>query len=186
MIFGFALKPSLFRMSVSTQRASATCRGSSPRPSTAAPVGRRLDQAPSPWRGRVVYGDELLVLRIGRRQHVLRRRREAAVDPHERVAVDRVVDGLPHLEVVERLRAGVHEEVVRVRRRVDLQLARVLRLDGAEPVDRDRVVVVVGLAVDHPLQRGGVVLRRSVDGHLVGVRRRDFGSRLRSSGCGRA
>ena len=64
----------------------------------------------------------LLVLRVGRRKDVLRRLAETAVDAHERLTVDRVVDGLPHLQVVERRDAVVHEEVVRVRRRVDLDL----------------------------------------------------------------
>ena len=80
-----------------------------------------------------------LVLRVRRRQDVLRRRPESAVQAHECVPIDAVVHCLPHLHLVERRRALVHEEVVGVRRREDLELRAVLRLDGAEPIDRDRV-----------------------------------------------
>ncbi len=123
-----------------------------------------------------VHGD-LLVLRVRRREDVLRRIREPAEEAHERVTVDRVVDGLPHRELVERRLPRIDEEVVRVRRRVDLQLARILGLDVGQPVGRDRVEVVVGGVVQRLLQRGRVVLDNRAD-DLVGVPIRDIRRRL--------
>src|SRR6266481_5906354 len=79
------------------------------------------------------------------RQDVLGRRREAAIDLDEMLAVDRVVYGLAHLQLVERRHPGVHEVVVGVRRRIDLDLVLVLALERRDLIGRrpERVVVVL-------------------------------------------
>ena len=68
-------------------------------------------------------------------------------------------DGLPRLQVVERRRPLVHEEVVRRRRPPELDLRRVLRLELLQPVGRERVLVVVVLVRRDVLRRLREVVR---------------------------
>ncbi len=143
-----------------------------------APDGDRL-----PLRARLVHellrlrevvgiGADLLVLRVGRREEVLGRLGEPAEELHHRLPVDRVVDRLAHLDVVERRDPVVHGDVERVRRGVELELVLVLRLDLVQAVRGEREHVVVRLSAENRLQ-GGRQVGDDLAGDLVGVPSRD-------------
>ena len=97
------------------------------------------------------------------RQDLARRRRElgTAEDLHGGVTVDRIVDGPPCLDVVERRQIRVHGHVPERRQRVDMHLVGVLRADLAEAVGRRRLERPVGLTV---LDCGDLRLGRQTEG----------------------
>ncbi|MDT4843591.1 hypothetical protein FQZ97_775250 [compost metagenome] len=120
--------------------------------------------------GRVIRPRAQLLRKVDARRHHALGRHGVASKGHlgERVLVDRVVDGLAHLGVVERLDRGVQAQVAldNRRRRDQLDLGAVLQHRGLLERDAEGKVRLAGLhdgrarvVVDHRLPGDAVDLR---------------------------